>query len=787
MSALWRVARAGIRRRRLQTFVIGLVVLLATATMVVALALLDASSAPFDRSFATQRGAHVVAAFDATRVTDAQLSGARTGVAAAAGPFGQVVLEPEDSGGPFSNGPLTVVGRADPGGPVDRLDLWRGRWATAPGEIVVAAPPSPPSGSRRIGPPEPQTISANGQVFTIVGWAYSLSQSADAWVSPGQLAALNPTTTQMLYRFTGDVSTKSAVQTRLSALASGLPADALLATQSYLVVKEKLAAELGSYVPLLATFGVLGLVVAVLIVGNVVSGAVVSGLRHIGILKALGFTPRQVVAAYLVMVSLPALVGCLLGTVLGDLATRPLLVDTFRGLGLGGGVGASPRVWIAALVGVPTLVALAAFVPAVRAHRLSAAEAISAGSAPRSGRGLGVQRRLAGTRLPRPVSLGLGLPLARPARTALTLAAILLGVTTATFATGLSGTLAEVAALSARVDGDVLVMPLDGRMGPQGGPARQPSTRSDAEIEALLRGLPHTARVAALLNQPVSVIGQSQPLTVTFARGDVAAMGYAEQLLAGRWMRGPDEAVAPTEVLRERGLAVGDQLTVELGGRRTELTIVGQIMRPPPGPGSPGIVADWTALTNLAPDRQIKTDRLIYQVQLDSGGDRAGYAAAVEAADPGLLAHGEENEFEFQVIVVSFSSVLAVLLGLVAALGVLNTVALNVHERRRDLGMLKSIGMTPRQVVVMVVTSMAALGVLGGLLGIAVGMVAHRLVVPLAAEAGQVALPASVLRIWSPAPVAMLVLAGVVIAVLGALLPARRAARLTIATVLHNE
>lgn len=34
-------------------------------------------------------------------------------------------------------GALTVVGRADPGGPVDRVTVWQGRWAAAPGEIVL--------------------------------------------------------------------------------------------------------------------------------------------------------------------------------------------------------------------------------------------------------------------------------------------------------------------------------------------------------------------------------------------------------------------------------------------------------------------------------------------------------------------------------------------------------------------------------------------------------------------------------------------------------------------------
>src|SRR5690606_17034164 len=65
MSAVWRAARAAVRRRRLQTAVIGLVALFATAALVVAVALLDAAHAPFERAFAAQRGAHLTIAFDA--------------------------------------------------------------------------------------------------------------------------------------------------------------------------------------------------------------------------------------------------------------------------------------------------------------------------------------------------------------------------------------------------------------------------------------------------------------------------------------------------------------------------------------------------------------------------------------------------------------------------------------------------------------------------------------------------------------------------------------------------
>ena len=73
VSAVWRVARAAVRRRRLQTVVIGVVVLLSTTMIVVALGLLAASAGPFDQAYARQSGAHLVASFDRAKVTDGQL------------------------------------------------------------------------------------------------------------------------------------------------------------------------------------------------------------------------------------------------------------------------------------------------------------------------------------------------------------------------------------------------------------------------------------------------------------------------------------------------------------------------------------------------------------------------------------------------------------------------------------------------------------------------------------------------------------------------------------------
>ena len=87
MSAVWTVSRAAVRRRRLQTVVIGVVVALSTTMIVVALGLLAASSGPFDQAYAKQSGAHLVASYDRSKVSEAQLTNAAQSAAAVAGPF----------------------------------------------------------------------------------------------------------------------------------------------------------------------------------------------------------------------------------------------------------------------------------------------------------------------------------------------------------------------------------------------------------------------------------------------------------------------------------------------------------------------------------------------------------------------------------------------------------------------------------------------------------------------------------------------------------------------------
>jgi putative ABC transport system permease protein len=117
---------------------------------------------------------------------------------------------------------------------------------------------------------------------------------------------------------------------------------------------------------------------------------------------------------------------------------------------------------------------------------------------------------------------------------------------------------------------------------------------------------------------------------------------------------------------------------------------------------------------------------------------------------------------------------------LIALLGIVNTLALSVHERTRELGMLRAVGMSRRQVRRMVRSEAVITAVIGAVLGLVLGVVFAALVSrPLADEGFAFTLPVSTL-------VLLLVLAAVA-GVLAAIQPARRAARVDVLRAVTTE
>jgi putative ABC transport system permease protein len=131
---------------------------------------------------------------------------------------------------------------------------------------------------------------------------------------------------------------------------------------------------------------------------------------------------------------------------------------------------------------------------------------------------------------------------------------------------------------------------------------------------------------------------------------------------------------------------------------------------------------------------------------------------------------------------------LGLVLIVVAVTGVFNTVILTTREKTRDIAILKAIGMAPRQVVTMVVSSVALLGLVAGFLGLPVGLELHRQVLVFMGHiASGTGMPPAFFDLIDHLELPLLALSGVAVAVLGAWLPARWAAARRVAEVLQAE
>jgi putative ABC transport system permease protein len=790
-----RAARGGLSGRRVQAMVIGVVVLVCTAASTLALGLLVDSNAPFDHAFTAQHGSEVTATSTASSAQLAATTGL-PGVTAAAGPFPETTVTATMlvSPPPGQSGPslpiqqqLTVVGRASPGGPVDDLTLRSGHWATQPGQVVLLN--DGPDAGVAIGAHLTVNSAPGSPRLTVVGTATSITHTAQAWVAPAEIAALRapgaPQVAQMLYRF-ASAGTTAQVNADIAEVRAALPHGALIGTQSWLTVKLQDTGSIAPWVPFIVAFGLIGLVMSVLIVANVVSGAVVAGTRRIGVLKSIGFSPGQVVASYLIQVAVPAFLGCVAGVVAGNLLSVPLLGQTAQVYGVG---ALAVPVWVDVAVPLAMLglVGVTALLLALRAGRMSPVQAIATGRAPRPAHGYAAHRLLGRAHLlPRPVTIGLAGPFARPSRTVITLAAIVFGVIAVTFGVGLGASLDRVYndlnLTPEQVQVNIPGGPASGSVakGPGPGPAAPSLAAQERAVVAALLAQPGTLHYVTEADDDINVTGVSDRLSLVGFGGDASWTGYA--MIAGHWYSGTGEADVNTAFLTQTGTKVGDTYTLTSGTRHLTVRIAGEVFDP--RGGRPEIIASTSTLAALDPGLAPGQ----YDVALKPGTNAQAYAHTVGATlgqNYNVQTNGSSS-IQFYVII-GLVTTLTLLLVAVAGLGVLNTVVLQTRERVRDLGVFKAIGMTPRQTVAMVVCSVAGIGLVAGLIAIPAGIALHHYVLPVMGNAAQTAVPPSVLNVYHPAEVVLLAVSGLVIAVAGALLPAGWAARTRTAFALRAE
>jgi putative ABC transport system permease protein len=199
------------------------------------------------------------------------------------------------------------------------------------------------------------------------------------------------------------------------------------------------------------------------------------------------------------------------------------------------------------------------------------------------------------------------------------------------------------------------------------------------------------------------------------------------------------------------------------------------------------VLTDIRTLTPAAPDLVAGE----YHIELKPGTGVASYVDSINSVVNPLGADAQavtrEAKDRIWAILNTMIVLLTLLLVAVAGLGVLNAVVLETRERVHDLGVYKAVGMTPRQTIGMVLASVAGIGLVAGAIGVPAGVALHDYVLPVMGHAAGTNLPPADVDVYGTVALVLLGLAGVAIALLGALAPAGWAGRSRTAVALRTE
>jgi putative ABC transport system permease protein len=572
----------------------------------------------------------------------------------------------------------------------------------------------------------------------------------------------------------------------------------------------------------LLLFGATALFVGAFLINNTINMTIAEQRRHIGLLRAAGVTREQVLVIVLVQALGVGLLGSAAGVLLG-LGLAHAIMGSLSGWTPSGALAITwlPQA-VAVSLGVGVLTAAgSALWPAWKASAIMPVEAIRQTRARLASRAVRVTR-IAVPGLVIAGAVGLVWPVPEPVAAPLRTGSVLLfllaaglvaielvaplaavcaapfrwliraegrlaelnlrraqyraGLTVVGFTASLAlmlalATLGSSAAtagqqrLAGLFPGDVLLV------SPVSQPARVlDAFRQEAEVSAVspLRPFPVASGTTWLDAMAVEPVDYAQALPRLLTAGDPEAA--ARRLRAGR------AVLIPSRLAQSRDLDLGDTLPLMTVHGPAPFVVVGILAASFPSSDQLGalVLSRWDAQRLFG----VEGFRLL-AVTPATGVSAADSAAALT---PLAERYGMEvvpmDEVRSAIgegvgrLLYLFSGLIGVGV-LVAALGMVNTMMVNIAERRREIGVLRALGLTRGQVQAMVLAEAGMMGLMGGLLGVLSGLALGRLLVLLARSPD-----------FDPQPILPLgaavlgVLGAMLVAMLAALGPARAAARI---------
>jgi putative ABC transport system permease protein len=586
----------------------------------------------------------------------------------------------------------------------------------------------------------------------------------------------------------------------------------------------------------LVAFGLIALFVGGFVIFNTLAITVAQRSRDFALLRTIGASRRQVLGSVVLEAVVTGLVASVVGVAVG-LGLTEGLSAAFKALNIelpeSDTVLATRTLVVSLLFGVGVTTA-AGFIPAVRATRVEPVAALREGAIPTSrgsrrtpiagavlsaiaiaalvygmfagrlsdgGRlaaiGVGTVALFVGvamlsSRLVPPLASVVGRPAERiarvagrlarenamrnPGRTAATAAALMIGVALVTFVAilgqGLRASFSE--SWDKQLSTDYVVTAEDGW------------TPIPGETAEALAKTPGVGSVTTVREDQARAFGDVMPV-------DGIDPATVDTVLRFHWQAGSDAAlhgmsddgaIVTKKFATEHDLAAGERFQMTTpSGKRLHLRVAGIDARPEFNPLG---LADVSIAQGLF-DRSFETrdDRLVF-VKLDTGASTASSRALERALAPypgATLRTSAEFEKLNQSWIDGMVGVLYAMLGLsviVSLFGIINTLALAVFERTRELGTLRAVGMTRRQVRRMMRHESIIVALIGAVLGMTVGLLLAALVThALSGEGLEFQVPAGTM-------VAFLIVA-IVAGILAAILPARRASRINILRALQYE